>query len=947
MKNQFLIISLFFISCCFKSQTPFCFSGSPSYYTYNLNSADQSGSIESLDINNDGNIDILYGTNFNIKYRLGLGTGLFSATTATINTGGVVFTTIEIIDLNNDGFMDIVGMNGSAPTYIRNLGTGSFAAPVQMAPSTFISDYTFNDFDNDGYKDMIVITTNTSNYTIIKNNANNTFSTSVVSLSFQPTSICSGEFNSDGNKDFLIGYNFSNCIYIFNGTGSLSFTQSSQTITTTFTPDKIEGKDFTNDGIDDVCSVSSLGSTSIYKGLGANNFNKHIDFTVRAMGSIGSRRVYYKDINNDTYKDIVINNGLGDNISVLLGDPTNLYLNNKLYATGNTPCNIAINDLNNDGYLDVISGNRYSNYSIHLGNSNGLSTSVYLQLNGNMQLNGSDYTTGDFNNDGFQDIIANSDSLRIFQSSGMGTFSVALCQKIVNSGQYAIHSLDFNKDGNRDIVLARSVSSVSKISVFLGNGNNTFQAPFDATIGGSVMFINSFDYDNDTYPDIIAMDGTWLKVFKNNGGTSIASPFMISNSGGGRNVDFGDFNSDGFTDICYGIASTNSVCTIINNGGTSFNAPTIFNICNSGSMEKVTTCDYNKDGKTDIFSCQGSCTGVNIVVSVLRGNGNNTFNAPISFTAMGDPQDIINGDINNDTYPDIICGGLLYGSVNILVNNKLGGFNNYNIKAAAAPKHCTLADFNNDGMLDLATGFNSSLSNNEVSVFYNNTIKISPVTNQTLCAGAPLTIKKFGAYPNFSWTPSGSTADSIIVTTSGFYSATSIGSIGQCSCAVGINVTANPSPTVNISGTSTLCLGNTATLTSSGATSYTWSTGVNGNSITVTPTVSTNYSVTGTSAGCNGTSSISLSVNPCTSIIELKNDRNSFEIYPNPVNSSLKIHLINRTLLNKTIVLKNILGETIKQFEIDRIDYDIDLSELTSGLYFIVIESETRKLIKN
>ncbi len=57
-------------------------------------------------------------------------------------------------------------------------------------------------------------------------------------------------------------------------------------------------------------------------------------------------------------------------------------------------------------------------------------------------------------------------------------------------------------------------------------------------------------------------------------------------------------------------------------------------------------------------------------------------------------------------------------------------------------------------------------------------------------------------------------------------------------------------PSVASTSTVTACGGGTAVLMASGAITYTWSTGSNSPNITVTPTITTNYTVTGASNGC-------------------------------------------------------------------------------------------------
>jgi hypothetical protein len=66
---------------------------------------------------------------------------------------------------------------------------------------------------------------------------------------------------------------------------------------------------------------------------------------------------------------------------------------------------------------------------------------------------------------------------------------------------------------------------------------------------------------------------------------------------------------------------------------------------------------------------------------------------------------------------------------------------------------------------------------------------------------------------------------------------------------------------VNISGPTTICAGQTTTLTSSAVSNYSWSTGSTSSVIVVSPSVTTNYTATGTGSQNNCSSSILITVN--------------------------------------------------------------------------------------
>jgi gliding motility-associated-like protein len=88
----------------------------------------------------------------------------------------------------------------------------------------------------------------------------------------------------------------------------------------------------------------------------------------------------------------------------------------------------------------------------------------------------------------------------------------------------------------------------------------------------------------------------------------------------------------------------------------------------------------------------------------------------------------------------------------------------------------------------------------------------------------------------------------------------------SCVDSVTQAITINPLPTITVNSPS-ICGGvQTATLTAGGASTYTWSPGLSsttGTSVTGTPTVTTDYTITGTNAnGCVNTATTSISLNP-------------------------------------------------------------------------------------
>ncbi len=861
MKKIFILLLLFFCELTIvysQSTTPFCFGPTPSDYTYPFAVAqDISKGLNSFDIDNDGKTDLVYPSLGLLRRRLGLGNGLFAAAATTISTSGVSYEKIDIYDFNNDSKLDILASGPGGMTYLKNNANGTFAASYTIAGT---SAFTADDFNNDGYLDIVSISIfNPATYAVSRNNTNNTFSTTINALTYTVGSITSGDFNNDGNKDLLVSRNSTltvNLGYVdfLAGNGAFGFAAPVTVITSNpNTVEQIKSFDFNNDGISDLAACDASGTNGhIYLCNGSASFTQ---FKILPRGSVHS--MLFKDINNDSYKDILTTNSTADNLNVMNGDAANSYSVITRYAVGYQPQTISVNDLNNDGINDVITGNnKYTytsgEYSIILGTSSKMSAAAYFQAQPYTYNGYFSYTAADFNNDGLIDLALNGDSVKVYQNMGSGNFSLVFNQKYGAAPMQAIEAKDINKDGNVDIVCATFIASIWNLTVLRGNGNFTFQTPQHVN-AGPLSQIKFFDMNNDLYPDVITNQG----VFKNNGGLSYSAvPGMVSFSGG-QGLDHGDFNGDGFEDIIYA-GPGSAVCTELNTGGTGFAAPTTHTLCNSTIMG-ITVFDYNLDGKKDFAASHSNCTLPYLQVTIRSGNGNNTFNGSIT-TTVSSSGDLVAGDINLDGYPDIVNSDP-FSNINLIINNKAGGFNSYSLKVLARNTKCVLADFNNDGALDISTGFNA-FAESDISILYNKTPRISPNTNQTLCGSGNFYLKKLGAYPGYTWSPSGSSADSILINTSGFYSLTNTYTLNQCYCSVGINVNIIPTPTPNIFASNPVCPGVSQIMTVTGASSYTWNTGPTTSTLAISPTVTTTYTVTGQTSGCSGQSVKTITVHP-------------------------------------------------------------------------------------
>ncbi|MBK7667481.1 MAG: T9SS type A sorting domain-containing protein [Sphingobacteriaceae bacterium] len=229
----------------------------------------------------------------------------------------------------------------------------------------------------------------------------------------------------------------------------------------------------------------------------------------------------------------------------------------------------------------------------------------------------------------------------------------------------------------------------------------------------------------------------------------------------------------------------------------------------------------------------------------------------------------------------------------------------------------------------------------------------------SICANAinNYTVTPVAGATLYNWNlPSGwigTSSTNTINTTCGNSGLITITAANACGVSIPqtLSVTVNALPTVVSSiSNSMICSGQSATLIASGATSYSWSTGASTQIIIVSPTLSTNYTVTGTDANtCQNTSTLSLTVSACTGVNSLTGEKIDFNLYPNPTNGIVILN-VNEEAIGGQIRAFNALGEMIFSYAVLETKTKLDLSQQPVGIYFIVLKSDkgsvTRKIIK-
>ncbi|MBO3097921.1 Ig-like domain-containing protein [Gelidibacter pelagius] len=157
---------------------------------------------------------------------------------------------------------------------------------------------------------------------------------------------------------------------------------------------------------------------------------------------------------------------------------------------------------------------------------------------------------------------------------------------------------------------------------------------------------------------------------------------------------------------------------------------------------------------------------------------------------------------------------------------------------------------------------NGCEATDKVKVIVRNTVEViaDAGVDQSICAGSSATLTATGG-STYLWS-TGATTESISVSPSSTttYSVTAYDESGQNSDTDEVKVTVNALPAVDAGSNVKINSGESTTLTATGATTYKWSTGSTGSSITVSPTATRTYTVIGTRNGCEVADTVEVTV---------------------------------------------------------------------------------------
>jgi hypothetical protein len=680
---------------------------------------------------------------------------------------------VAVGDFDGDGHLDLAVSNfdSSDVSLLRGNGDGTFQPEVRLhlPPGSNPSAIVAGDFNGDGRLDLAAADTGSNDVSVLLGNGDGTFQSPVqYAAGAAPTGLVAGDFAGDGHLDLAVSNKDSDDVSVLLGRGDGTF-QDQARYQAGFQPWFVVTGDFNGDGRTDLATANALShDVSILLGLGNGTFLS--DLANPRAAQVNPQGMAVGDFNRDGIPDLATVSYSGHDLFVYLGRGDGTFQEPMRFPTGSTPVWVISADVNGDGIPDLITANCFSsNISVFLGRGDGTFRPAVNYL---ASLFTDFAVAGDFTGDGHVDLITGGDLVNQFaflQGKGDGTFQPAQTFNLPYAGaEAAVGDFDGRLDahgkpildlavtnffdpkgsisilfgrgdgsfeppvyypvgsqplgivardfGNGHLDLAVADSGSNDVSVLLGRGDGTFAPAVRYAVGVAPDSIGTADFNGDGHVDLAVTNGgsTYMSLLLGRGDGTFAPQLQSAVTDPPtphRGLVIADFNGDGRLDLATPeLLTSNDISVLLGNGDGTFQAPIHFAV-GLGPVAQVSG-DFTDAGRRDIASVDPTTNEV----AVALGVGDGTLQAPVYYSVGNTPIAIVTGDFNGDGRLDLAIANFASNDVSVLLGLGDGTFRPEQRYAVGTnPTSIAAGDFNGDGHLDLAI---TNSGSNDISVLF-------------------------------------------------------------------------------------------------------------------------------------------------------------------------------------------------------------------------------------
>ncbi|MGJ5816304.1 FG-GAP-like repeat-containing protein [Paludibaculum fermentans] len=619
------------------------------------------------------------------------------------------------------------------------------------------------DFNGDQQTDAAVFSFGSganpvSQVTLFLGNGDGTFTGKNYPAGDGGNNLGAGDINGDGKLDVIVTGGTANVAYILygNGDGTLGAPVSLKTLGY---ETSVVVADINGDGKQDL--LFGTGGAGVYYLPG--NGNGTFLAAVRINPDASANYVATGDFNEDGRLDVVFSDLNAQTIVLYLAQPDGTFIAAGAGLAGYRPLETIVADVDLDGHLDIVTGAIDPNV-LSRGYYGDSTTILFGKGDGTfagmptfaLSKSATVLVSADFNGDGLSDLVmangtAGGASIVFGSATGVPAAPTEIPLPPSNGRKPTVNSIlvaDFNADGKKDLALV--LDGGTSVTILNGKGDGTFDAPINRPTPAPVTVAAVGDFNGDGQLDLAGTVQSGarppiatLMIFLAAGGFYLPAGSLTIGTDVSQ-LEVGDFNKDGKLDFLVldkGVfGSVNgSISLVAGNGNGSFQNPVSLAV--TGSTTRMQLGDLNGDGTLDIIA-GGQTPSYSFRLFELMGKPGGGFEPVVQIPTDFGPQDIGIGDLNGDGIPDLAiahcCGQTELGFHQGVGD---GTFSEETfLPLVSSPNILKLVDYDGDGRLDVVVGNQGSGSTGALVFLRNVYARVNTLALANTASGAVATV---------------------------------------------------------------------------------------------------------------------------------------------------------------------------------------------------------------
>ncbi len=583
------------------------------------------------DFNADGKPDIAVisfpnSGNGSLSVLLNNGDGTFQPAKTVATNGGPL--SLAAADFNGDGKLDVAVSNSTnnshdTISFFAGKGDGTFAAPIDFPVGSGPVSLVAADFNNDNRPDIAVADRASADLAVLLSNTSGPFQPArIVKTGITRPSLSYLDLNHDGNLDLLVADQGTSSIFVLSGNGDGTFQSPAA-----------------------YASAEQPGAAAV--------------IPLEDNSTVIATMDYASGLPTFQFADPSGN----------MSTPPILFYSGNAFGIAAAPFSSTVAD------IAVASSNGVVVQTLNSGFPAASPQTLSTGIAGAVAF-------GNFNGDNDTDLLiasgGPSGGLTLYPGESDGS---TFRPPVTSPGPPLAGSIaiaDFNSDGRLDAV----IGGASGLTLSIGNGDGTFQAPVSIPLAGTAGLSPSsvLAAKFTAAPSLVVtlnnplFEPGRLVVLNNDGRGNFSSGPVIPSSaisGPIGGIAVGDFNGDGLLDLAvassqFSGAANSQIAILLGAHGGTFTQGPITRV--NGIPTSLAAADFNGDGFADLLLGDSGTNGASYLIS--RGDG--SFQAQTPMQAGGSTQFAAAADLNADGKPDAaFAGSAQFGYVNSFASSYL------------------------------------------------------------------------------------------------------------------------------------------------------------------------------------------------------------------------------------------------------------------------------------